>query len=56
MAPRQGREDICEELVAEGVHERADLVDRQHVAVELVEVIGELFVSAQRMEAGSCSC
>ena len=37
-------EDLGGQLVAEGAHERADLVHGHHVAVELVGVVGEVFV------------
>ena len=37
-------EDVGGQLVAERAHEGADLVHRHHVAVELVGVVGELFV------------
>ena len=37
-------EDLGEQLVAEGAHQGADLVQGDHVAVELVGVVGEVLV------------
>jgi hypothetical protein len=47
-------EDLGEQLVAEGAHDGADLVRGDHVAVELVGVVGEVVV--ELLPSASCGC